>query len=141
MNRLPVEILHWICSSFCVRKDVLKFRLVCTTFAAVGAQYMLPQVPVAFLPQSFVRLKAISEHPVISRYVTTIIYQADVLPSIKSFKEYRRWACVPHQPIAPPPSPDPEANEKIRQNYHQSHIKFKNSSDQLVEEQSNGKIP
>ena len=102
MDRLPVEILHGICTRLRARKNVLSFRLVCKTFAAIGAQYMLPQVPVAFLRQSFRRLKAISEHPVISQYVNTIIYQADVLPTIESFKEYKRWACIPHQPITLP---------------------------------------
>ena len=135
MDRLPVEILHRICARIRARKDILGFRRVCKIFAAIGAQHMLPQVPVAFLHQSFLRLKAISEHPVISQHVTAIIYQADVLPKIETFKEYRRWACMPHQPIAFSPRPQPDADEQVRQSYHKDLVKFINKPNQSSQEQ------
>ncbi|MCJ1433095.1 hypothetical protein MMC27_002454 [Xylographa pallens] len=89
MDHLPVEILHMICANL-RREDVLSFRLLATLYAGIGAQYMLPAVSIAFLPESFARLKAISEHPVISQHVRTLVYELGRLPEITDFKDYKR---------------------------------------------------
>ncbi|MCJ1246277.1 hypothetical protein MMC30_003483 [Trapelia coarctata] len=91
MDRLPVEIIDNICAVHLPEEDLLNFRLVCRAFATIGIRHFLPEVSVAFLPQTFVRLKAISEHPVISQYIKSIVYQVDVLPKIRSFREYKHY--------------------------------------------------
>ncbi|MCJ1420021.1 hypothetical protein MMC32_006377, partial [Xylographa parallela] len=91
MDHLPIEILHMICANLS-GKDVLRFRLLAALYAGIGAQYMLPAVPVAFLPESFARLKAISEHPVISQHVRTLVYQLGRLPEITDYEDYKHRA-------------------------------------------------
>jgi len=95
MDRLPVEILDNICADYLPVWDVPNFRLVCRAFSRIGARYLLPEISVAFLPRTFARFKAISEHPVISQYVNTIIYQVDVLPKIRSIGEYKNFVHLP----------------------------------------------
>ncbi|KAI2632744.1 hypothetical protein GGS21DRAFT_521061 [Xylaria nigripes] len=73
MDQLPVEILHLICSQLSVR-DVANFRLVNNLLAAIGAAYMLPAVTFRISPAEIDRLKAISLHPIFSKYVRSITY-------------------------------------------------------------------
>ena len=87
---------------------------------------MLPQVPVAFLHSSFHRLKAISEHPVVSQYVNTIIFQADLLPKIKSFKEYEHQACLPSQQLT---HSTRDTDEQVRLHCPRHLIQFVNKAD------------
>ncbi|MCJ1381529.1 hypothetical protein MMC17_004640 [Xylographa soralifera] len=110
MDHLPIEVLHTICAHLAV-EDVLIFRLLATLYAAVGAQYMLSTVSIAFLPESFARLKAISEHPVISQHVETLVYDLCRLPEITDFQDYKHKVHGPtnediHIPWPPPPESD-----------------------------------
>lgn len=86
-------------------------RLVCKTFAAVGLHYLVPEVDLIFKPRSFEHLRQISEHPVISKNVETLFYEADTLTSYDTMKEWKNHIIVPGwfqslpDGFAGPPSP------------------------------------
>ena len=52
-------------------------RLASQTLAAIGAEYLLPEVHLLFRKASLERLELISRHPIISQHVTALIYDAD----------------------------------------------------------------
>ncbi|MCJ1400279.1 hypothetical protein MMC11_003483 [Xylographa trunciseda] len=107
MDHLPIELLHMICSHLPV-EDILSFRYLNTVCAAVGAQYMLPAVLFEYFPESLARLKAISEHPIISQHVKTLVYSLLRLPEFTDFEQYKRNVRAPigftmDWPLYPPP--------------------------------------
>ena len=119
MDRLPVEILDNVCATHLSGEDILNFRLVCRVFATVGIRYILPKVSVALLPQTFTHLTAIPEHPVISQYVKTIVYQVDLLPEIRFYREYKNYVMFPVPaglpfPLRPSPPQDVDARTHRR---------------------------
>ena len=48
-------------------------------FASLGAELLIPQVHLVFTPQSIIRLREISLHPVFSHHVKSLLYEADRL--------------------------------------------------------------
>ncbi|KAJ9648373.1 hypothetical protein H2199_001227 [Coniosporium tulheliwenetii] len=78
MDQLPLELLHWICNCFDDAEDVQNFRLVNKAFAAIGAEHLVRHVHFFLHEDSFKRLKAISEHPIISQHVVSLFYEADI---------------------------------------------------------------
>ena len=84
MDSLPPEIKRMVV--FYLRNcdadpsgpwDIKQLRLVNRTFSIIGAEYLLPDIYLAFQSQSFRRLKDISEHPIISQYVQRLRYEPD----------------------------------------------------------------
>ncbi|KAH6659404.1 hypothetical protein BKA67DRAFT_544360 [Truncatella angustata] len=91
---LSPEILHIICS-FLNIENVLRFRQVCKAFADIGAAYMLPEVSFYMFDEDFDRLRAIANHPIISKHVRSLTYFAEVMdnevvPFNVFLREYRR---------------------------------------------------
>ena len=96
MDRLPLEINHMIFAYFkdnCL--NIALLRLVCKNFAAVGLHYLVPEVDLIFKSSSFEHLRQISEHPVISKHVEKIFYEADTLTSYDTMKEWKNNIIVP----------------------------------------------
>ncbi|KAF2996954.1 hypothetical protein E8E14_002845 [Neopestalotiopsis sp. 37M] len=90
MENLSAELLHDVCACLKI-EDVLAFRLVCKVFADVGAAYMLPEVSFYMLEAEFTRLRAIADHPIISKHVRSLTYYAEVLDAEKiTFPAYVR---------------------------------------------------
>ncbi|ETS83726.1 hypothetical protein PFICI_05602 [Pestalotiopsis fici W106-1] len=90
MDKVSPELLHDICACLKI-EDVLAFRLVCKVFADVGAAYMLPEVSFYMLQAEFARLRAIADHPIISKHVRSLTYFAEVLDIEKiTFPAYVR---------------------------------------------------
>ncbi|KAL8727032.1 MAG: hypothetical protein Q9166_006330 [cf. Caloplaca sp. 2 TL-2023] len=76
--QLPSEVLHLIFAA-ANRKDILKLRLTCKTLAAIGLDYLIPEVELLFTRRSFDRVKGIAEHPVCGQRVTSLVYRVDSL--------------------------------------------------------------
>ena len=95
MDRLPLELLHTVCHHL-PTPDVGNFRLVAKTFAAVGAQYLLPEIRTLFHPESLERLESISKHPVYSQGVTSLVHDGDTLYEFNSIRRWERHVVQPH---------------------------------------------
>lgn len=102
MDRLPLELLHAICQ-YLDASDVGNFRLLSKTFAAVGTQYLLPQIHTLFHPESLQRLESISKHPVYSQYVTSLFHEGGTLSKFYTVED---WEC--HINIRPQREETPE---------------------------------
>lgn len=96
MDRLPLEITHLIFAPFKGRPQVIALlRLVCKSFADVGLHYLVPEVDLLFKSSSFEHLRQISEHPVISKHVEQLFYEADTLTSYDTMREWKNHIIVP----------------------------------------------
>ncbi|TGJ88118.1 hypothetical protein E0Z10_g700 [Xylaria hypoxylon] len=73
MDNVPHEILYIVCSLLHVN-DILSFRLVNKVFAHIGAAYMLREVTCYMYQEDLARLEAISEHPIFSKHVRSLVY-------------------------------------------------------------------
>ena len=78
IHHLPPELLHMICV-YLEPMDVATIRLLDRTIAAVGLQYLVSDIHLIPEPASFDRFLSVAEHPVASRYVTSLFYEADLL--------------------------------------------------------------
>lgn len=78
LSRLPVELVHMICT-YLTPTQVASIRTVSSTIAAVGLQYLATTVTLTLKEKSFDRLLEISRHPVISKYVYSLHYEHDFL--------------------------------------------------------------
>lgn len=88
IDTLPTELLHFVCTHL-EPKDVANLRLASRIVAPVGLQYLAPKVRLFVAEDSFKQLEAIASHPVVSKYVTSLSYNANVLErySEESWKE------------------------------------------------------
>ena len=87
IQRLPPEVLHMIFKY--LPGHVPKLRLLCKCFADIGLHYLLSSYHLIFKKSSFERLLEISEHPVLSKCVKSIFYEADVLSEYDTMKEWK----------------------------------------------------
>ena len=90
VHNLPSEILHIVCSHL-KPTDVANLRLASSVVAPIGLQYLVPEMKFAVAEGSFRKLDAIAAHPVVSKYVTSFLYQADKL-EILSEEHWREEA-------------------------------------------------
>lgn len=58
---------------------IANLRLVSRLAGPIGLQYLVPEVHLLLARASFEQLKAIAEHPVVSKYVTSLLFEADKL--------------------------------------------------------------
>jgi hypothetical protein len=88
MDCLPPEILLMICENIEI-EDIQALRQVNRGFAAIAGQYLLPEVHFFVHDQSLDKLQAICNHPIISKRVKSLLYEALLLdPHEKSFSEW-----------------------------------------------------
>lgn len=92
---LAPELHHMIFAAVDV-SDVPNLRLACKSLAAVGLEYLIPEVDLLFTPESFNRLRRISEHPVLSRHVRSLVYRVDSLKTCHDISEW--WEQIPQEP-------------------------------------------
>ena len=78
MDELPPELVHMICM-YLKPKEIANLRLVSRLAGPIGLHYMVPEVHVILARNSFEQLKALAEHPVASKYVTSFFFEADKL--------------------------------------------------------------
>lgn len=82
IDHLPSELLFMICV-YLEPIDVAGVRLLNRTIAVVGLEYLVFQIHLIPKPDSFDRLLAVAEHPIASRYVTSLFYEADLLRTFR----------------------------------------------------------
>lgn len=78
IDNLPSELLHMVCTHLKPR-EVANLRLASRVVAPIGLQYLVAELHLVAAEDSFKRLAAIAEHPVVSKYVTSLLYEADLL--------------------------------------------------------------
>ncbi|KAF6227549.1 hypothetical protein HO173_012188 [Letharia columbiana] len=88
INHLPSELLHMICV-YLEPRDIATIRVLDRIIAEVGLQYLVSQIHLIPKPDSFDRLLAVAEHPLASRYVNSLFYEADLLRSFRHPQEDR----------------------------------------------------
>lgn len=82
IDKLPAELIHMICA-YLRPTEIANLRLVSRLVAPIGLQYMVPEVHLILAKDSFEQLKALAEHPIVSKCVTSFFFEADkfgVLP-------------------------------------------------------------
>ena len=91
IQRLPPEVLHMIFKNLPRhrRGPVPELRLLCKCFADIGLHYLLTSYHLIFKKSSFERLLEISQHPVLSKCVKSIFYEADVLCEYDTMEEWK----------------------------------------------------
>lgn len=88
IDNLPCELLHMVCTHL-KPTEVANLRLASRAVAPIGLQYLVPQVHLVVAEDSFKQLETIARHPVASKYVTSLFYEADTLQILdrKEWKE------------------------------------------------------
>ncbi|CAL8583225.1 hypothetical protein XPA_008856 [Xanthoria parietina] len=87
LDRLAPELQHMIFAAVDTC-DTPTLRLTCKSLAAVGLEYILPEVELLFTPKSFERLRGISEHPTLSYHVKSLVYRADSLRTCDNIHDW-----------------------------------------------------
>ena len=77
-ERLPSELIHMI-FTYLEPAEAAAFRLVGKVVAEIGLQYLVPTAYLALNEESYDRLLAIAEHPVVSKYVVKLEYEIEGL--------------------------------------------------------------
>ena len=82
-DKLPSELLHPICA-YLKPTEVANLRILFRAAALVGLHYLVPEVRLNLAKDSFKQLRPMAkqlrpmaEHPVVSKSVTSFIYEAD----------------------------------------------------------------
>ncbi len=92
-DSLPSEVLHMVCTHL-KPTDVGNLRLASSAVASIGLQYLVPEVQLIVAEDSFSKLAAIAAHPVVSKYVTGLFYNADTLKVLDE-EEWRKTCWSP----------------------------------------------
>ena len=85
LTDLPYELLLMICL-YLNPTDVAKLRREHRKLAAVGIEHIVSELIINFTETSLQQLEAVSRHPIISRYVTSILWEADCLPAVDRYR-------------------------------------------------------
>ena len=120
LGHLPNEILLIIFEQLTLRykqRDIARLRLVCKRFADIGNRFLLSEAHLFFKPSQFEQLRQISEHPIISKKIDTLFYEADVLQDYGSMPNWKANICIPIwmktlSPKSLPPPPTASAREE-----------------------------
>ena len=75
--------------------DIPHLRLVCKRFADIGCYYLLSEVQIFLKSSQFERLQQISEHPIMSKTIDTLFYEADTLTTHGSMQDWRKTVVLP----------------------------------------------
>ena len=116
LPHLPNEILRLIFEHLTHRfqqQDIASLRLVCKLFADIGNSYLLSDVYLFAKSSQLEQLRQISEHPIISTKVNTLIYEVDL---VLDYPEWQIWFDVVGLPgpnnMQRPASPPPTASRR-----------------------------
>ncbi|KAI0481366.1 hypothetical protein GGR56DRAFT_316430 [Xylariaceae sp. FL0804] len=93
MDAFPPELLRE-CFTYLTPSEARQARLCCKRFALEGACHGFNRIIVSQCSADFVKLRAIADHPVISKVVKTLVYKTITIeepafPSILSITEIR----------------------------------------------------
>ncbi|KAI9795861.1 MAG: hypothetical protein M1835_005057 [Candelina submexicana] len=90
LSAIPTELLVKIFAYHNNKSDIKSVRLVCNAFERAASQYLFPRVYLSPHRLHLQILQAVSQHPVFSRYVREIVYDASYFdPDIDDTLKYR----------------------------------------------------
>ncbi|KAL8741966.1 MAG: hypothetical protein Q9190_005490 [Brigantiaea leucoxantha] len=119
MDRLPPEILSRVCS-FVSRDEIKDLRLVSRYLSNVATPQLITAIYLIFLPKSFDRMLAISRHPILSQYVTSIVYEYDTLDYYDTQVEWERHIIRCREVDGTLEHPGPSSTERERRAYNRA---------------------
>ena len=116
METLPLELYNAVCELLGT-KEILQLRLVSRYGYEVATLFFPTEIHLIFTIKSFEKLLAISKHPVISRQIRSIYFEADTLELV----DRKRWeasitirAYMESMPPCVPPDA-PEEDHRARE--------------------------
>lgn len=116
IDRLPPEIADTVCS-YLESTDIASLRLTSRSWTDIATPWLLSEAYLSFKPDSFERLLAISRHLVISRHVTSLLYEPDTLQKYYTKEEWEDNIVVADWMDRIPASPMPGASEREHREY------------------------
>ncbi|KAL6713739.1 hypothetical protein ACLMJK_008231 [Lecanora helva] len=123
-SQLPSELADAVCK-FLKLRDIASLRLVSGYCHDAATPYLVPTVHLLFNDSDMRRLRAISEHPVISQHVTGLYYEPDILIYYKCYSDWERYIedddYEGDMPFAPPPEQSTARDLRI---YHRERKKW-----------------
>ena len=93
IDSLPAELVHMICV-YLKPTELANLRLVSRLAGPISLQYLAPEVHLVNAKDSFEQLKALAEHPIASKYVTSFVFEAEKL-GILSRKHWEKIVAAP----------------------------------------------
>ena len=93
IDSLPAELVHMICV-YLKPKELANLRLVSRLAGPISLQYMVPEFRLINAKNSFEQLKALAEHPIASKYVTSFVFEAEKL-GILSRQHWEKIVAAP----------------------------------------------
>ena len=81
MDLLPVELFDAICE-LVGSEDIASLRLVSRSICHIATPFLTSKIHLIFKPGSFSRMGDISKHPIISKQITSILYEPNVLSAM-----------------------------------------------------------
>ena len=84
-------LLREVCSMLANTKDVKHFRLASKLCAAIGAEYLIPNLTVMLCDRHYDRFKRIADHPLISKSVKHISFFIDCVPAYHDRHEWEEF--------------------------------------------------
>ena len=97
-ERLPSELIHVI-FTYLEPTEAAAFRLVGRAVAEIGLQYLVPTAYLALNEESYDRLLAIAEHPIVSKYVVKLEYESEGLRFIDRHQWDQMWRAYTRDPV------------------------------------------
>jgi len=92
---LPAELIHSI-YSYLDKGSITSCRLTCSRLGSTGAEHLLETAHLVYTLDRFEKLDAIYNHPIISKRVETLYYQADRLRHCELLRDclmYGEYSC------------------------------------------------
>ncbi|KAI9709833.1 MAG: hypothetical protein M1812_007625 [Candelaria pacifica] len=89
MDGLPQEMLLCICSH-CDISSLKKVRLVSRCMASAATPWLFEEIWIAFFPDSLEKLRSIAFHPVISKYVKSLICLGEMLEAYTTMEQWEK---------------------------------------------------
>ena len=78
MDLLPIELFDAICE-LVGSQEIASLRLVSKSICRFATPFLTSKIHLIFKADSFSRMEKISKHPIISKKITSILYESDML--------------------------------------------------------------
>ncbi len=133
-DRLPAELIHMV-YTYLEPTEAAAFRWAGRVVAEIGLQYLVPTVYLKLNEESYDQLLAISEHPVVSKYVVNLDYETrglDFLDREQFDYKIRTRTAIPQQ-HNPSERPDSLMSARARRAYERDSVLKLRSKEQITQ--------
>ena len=124
IESLPTEISNSICHLI-DEKDILNLRLASKFWNNIATFFFPRNVNLVFKPESFRRILEISRHPVISKQVTSLYYQPNILDEYVSQEKWEKRIAYSGYPRNFERCPGPDASERSLRCWRRNLTKYR----------------